>query len=655
VGTLVELSIADVGLVAWYAAVVLLPGGVVGYAGGLRGWQLVVSAPLLSYAVAGLTGPLTSAVGIGWSPAVLLAGTLLLAGAVTVLRAWIGSRGYRPEVRRPAPWTRAANGALASVVALAAVVGAGAVLGGVRRLGAIPQDWDAVFHANGIRWIDETGDAGLFGMSRVNWYEPGTSIFYPNAYHLLGAVVRVSTGGDVPSVLNAHTMLIPGLAALVLAGLVRRFGGSVVAASGAALAAVAVGPLYDMLWRGPLLPYATAVALAPAFVVLLADLLDARGTRARAGRGALLALSTAGLVCLHPATLFGAAVLGTGYLLGRWTVRRTGIGREALVATAAGAAGLLLAFQQIDGAIYSAANYPPADWPADLTWPHATSELVTFSHAALTPQTWLTVLAAVGLLTYGRLDELRWVGVPLAVFGVLFVLSASSDAGWVNTLTRPWWNDRFRLAGIFGLLACVLVGHGLAQVHRAVTVLPARMRTDLTVPARERPVAAGVAVLLAFVLVSGLLYLPHNAPRMGRNVGDGPAVSAGEIAAMQALGELVPPGVRVLNDRNDGSVWMYAIAGVLPVAGHYDATNLGETDVGLLESRFDEYEHDPAVRAAAERLNVGYVMVGRGFLRGDSGRAAGLTDLDGAPYLEQVFRNDDATIYRIVGTDPGRP
>jgi hypothetical protein len=77
--------------------------------------------------------------------------------------------------------------------------------------------------------------------------------------------------------------------------------------------------------------------------------------------------------------------------------------------------------------------------------------------------------------------------------------------------------------------------------------------------------------------------------------------------------------------------------------------------VGLLESRFNEYDRDPAVRAAVARLHVGYVMVGEGFLRDYSTRASGLTDLDGAPYLQVVFRNDAATVYRIVDTAPDRP
>jgi hypothetical protein len=102
----------------------------------------------------------------------------------------------------------------------------------------------------------------------------------------------------------------------------------------------------------------------------------------------------------------------------------------------------------------------------------------------------------------------------------------------------------------------------------------------------------------------------------------------------------------VLNDRGDGSVWMYAIAGVRPVAGHYDATLTGP-DAALLAARFNKYDTDPKVRAAVRRLHVGYVILGRGFLRPGAGREPGLRDLDGVTALDQVYKTRDVVIYKI--------
>ena len=56
-----------VGVIVLYAVALLLPGGLLGALAGLRGWTLAASAPLLTYAIAGLAGPLCAALGIAWS------------------------------------------------------------------------------------------------------------------------------------------------------------------------------------------------------------------------------------------------------------------------------------------------------------------------------------------------------------------------------------------------------------------------------------------------------------------------------------------------------------------------------------------------------------------------------------------------------------
>ena len=135
---------------------------------------------------------------------------------------------------------------------------------------------------------------------------------------------------------------------------------------------------------------------------------------------------------------------------------------------------------------------------------------------------------------------------------------------------------------------------------------------------------------------------------------DGPVVSHDEAQAMRVLATLVPPGERVLNDRGDGSAWMYAIAGVLPVAGHYNASRIGP-DAFTLAGNFRDYPVDPQVREAVARLGVHYVMLGRGFVREDYRRQWGFRGLENKPWLEEVYRNPDAVIYRIRPTEAGRP
>ena len=155
------------------------------------------------------------------------------------------------------------------------------------------------------------------------------------------------------------------------------------------------------------------------------------------------------------------------------------------------------------------------------------------------------------------------------------MLAASSDAAWVNALTRPWWNDRWRFIGLCVVPIAVFAGHGLAELQRWLAGrLAHSRRLDPRLTRRPAALAAGLVAAL-FLVASGGLYAGRNIARMRLSAPDGPVVSAHEAEAMRVLGTLVPPGQRVLNDRGDGSAWMYAIAGVLPVAGHYNASQIG--------------------------------------------------------------------------------
>ncbi|MGE3285739.1 MAG: DUF6541 family protein [Pseudonocardia sp.] len=617
-------------LVGLYAAVLWGPGLLLGRLAGVRSWTLAAAAPLFTYAVAGIAGPLLTTLGIAWSPASAAAavgGAALLAAA-----AYAAVRRVRPP---HSPWSRRAGYGVAAGTAAVAAFGVAVVGVGIGRLGAIPQDWDAAFHANGIRWIADTGDASLTGMGRVNWYETGVEVFYPNAYHLVAAVVYRISGADIPSVLNAQTMLLPAMAALAVVALVHRFRGSPVLAVAAAACAVAVSAFYDMLERGPLFPFVTGVALLPPAVVLLFDLLDARAGAPRRVAACVFAVALAGLVCLNPAMLFSAVLLAVPAVVQRWLRWPRVAWPELRVVLAGGAVAAVLVAPQLLGSLRTVSG-EPFDWPAEFSAPEAVLRLVTldFTGAA---QWALVVAAAIGLVRVATLQGLRWVPVVGLLVGVLFVLAASSDATWVTLVTRPWWNDRYRLAGLLVLPVALLAGHGIAELHR----LLARAAG----PGARSALAGAVAVVLVLSSTQ-VLYAERSVERMRRSVADGPVVSRSEADAMRALAWLVPPGERVLNDRYDGSVWMYALAGVQPVAGYYSDADLGP-DARLLAEHFHDYADDPQVRAAVARLRVSTVIVTQGYVRRWYGRSAGLTDLDGRPWLQKVYATDDATVYRI--------
>jgi hypothetical protein len=639
---------AAVGVIVLYAVTLLFPGALLGALAGLRGWTLAASAPLLTYAAAGLAGPLFTAAGLRWSAAAFATATIV-AGVVTAGLRWLLHRRWpRRDTRQTGPdWSITAHAGVAVAVAVAVGIGIAAVLGGIRSLSAIPQDWDAVFHASGIRYIAETGDSSVFGMATTNWFEGNAHLYYPNAYHLVAATVYQMSGAPIPTVLNAHTVLIPGLLALTLVAMVHRFGGRPVLAAATALAAVAITPVYDLLWRGPLLPFATGVVLTPLAAVLVRDLLDARGLRSALGPAAVFIGGLAGYFCVHPAILVGAIVFVLPMLVQRWwgpwrsTARQAA--RELGVLVAAGLLAAAVCGVQVAGALSTGGNTEKLDRQVEATVAGAVGQLVTFGHGIDTIQLRLMLIMMLGLACATRLGGLRWVIGTAVLFGVLFVITAASADPTLRVVSSIWWDDSWRLVGLAALPMAVVIGNGVAEVQRFLASAVGRRSAVVGL-------ATAAGVLLAFALGTRDLYLERDQIRMSQNAGNGPAVSQLEIEGMEAIAKIVPPGARVLNDRGDGSAWMYPLTGVKPVAGHYDDLRLGP-DATLLAARFNQYLRDPEVRSAIAALDIHYVQLDQGFLRRWAVRQPGLTDLAGQPWLQVVYSNPDVVLYKI---EPGR-
>ena len=68
----------------------------------------------------------------------------------------------------------------------------------------------------------------------------------------------------------------------------------------------------------------------------------------------------------------------------------------------------------------------------------------------------------------------------------------------------------------------------------------------------------------------------------------------------------------------------------------------------LLQAEFNDFASDAAVRDAVKYLKVSYVIVDTGYVHGGKERVAGLRDLEGKPFVQKVFSNQDSTIYRLV-------
>lgn len=631
-----------------YALLIVLPGLLVAASAGLRGWRLAGLAPLLTYAVAGLAGPWLAAVGIPFTVLSFLAVVVLAAGAAFGVRLLVRRRsGAAPD---PTPWASVAHWGVLACWSVAAILGAYTILRGFGVGNAIAQGFDAVYHANGIRYIADTGDGSLSGTGNTNWY--GQELFYPNAYHLVGSLAFGLTGADIPTLLNANTVLLPVLLALSLIVLVRQFRGRAVLAGAVALVAVTpVTLLYESLDHGPLYPFLLGLAFTPLATVALHSYL----MRPALDTGFVLGAVAVGLLTIHSSTLFTGILFAMPLLFQRWAQageRRLRTVRHDLTALLPVAGvSVLLSWLQLFGALgLATGDIPYKGWPSETGVNTALGSLLTFQHFEPYPQLWLTAALLVGLVALRSLGDLRWVAMTALITGVFAVAVMSSDHPLVKLLSRPWWDDPYRLLAIATVPLCLIAAHGVATTQQWFTV---RMSPWQIPVAHAAPALTSAAVLAVFLLGTGGLYSSANAAVVQPGYGPRPEVGAhelpvtkGEAAAMLELRERARPGDWAMNDRADGTAWTYAISGVRPVAGHFDRA-LAPPQARLLSARFNQYSSDPEVRATVADLNVRWVIVGTGGYPKDAPRPPGLTGLDKLPFLHLVYRNDEAALYEL--------
>jgi len=623
----------------------LAPGGLVAMAAGLRAWHALATAPLITYGLAAVAATAAEAVDVPWGGWFLAVEAAVLAGSVWAVRARTGA-GPQAALLRLAGRPSRDDIVVATGVLVGGFVSMAAMLRGFGSLDRPNQTWDYTYHANITRFIADSGDVAVSALRVVNNWET-ESFYYPNAHAAIAAVVRGATGADVFSVLNAQILLLGGLSGLGLAVLLRDLGAplAVTASTPVLLAGFTSFP-YDLVWRGPLLPYATGLAVTPAFLVLVRAMVVER----RLPYVVLAALGGAALFGLQPSTALSGAFLALLMVVQHWWSRRRIDGREAGLLAGAAALTVVVGAPAVLGALRASAGTTDVDWAAEMTPGEAIRTLLVLDTSAPGPQLWLALSVGAGLLAVRSARYLWWWVAGSGVALVLFVLTAASDAALVETLTRPWWNDRWRFAALAVLGMAPLAAHGLWRASLAVGALVCRLRGERggRLPLRGRTAVFG-CTLAAVVLLSHGLYWSDNHARIARAYQHDRYLDDAEVEAMAWLAERIPSGQTVMNDSADGSAYLLALEGVRPVFGHLVSRFLvlGPTQT-LLRERFHCLDSDVAVREAIDRLDIGYVFLGSGFINAQSERVPGLRRLADSPSLHPVYDRDGVRIYEVT-------
>lgn len=682
------------------AALLVLPGWTLLRLAGVRGLLAAGGAAPVSVALVGVAAFLAGAVGVpwGWTP-------VGVALAVAMLAAWGLGRWVRHEQRaralRPAGlWARRFElGRARRPWVAAALVGAVLLLCvpvalGMGRPDAVLQQWDAVFHLNGLRAVQETGLASNRGAMRPLYGEVGDLVYYPAVWHAL--VALLPAGGSVTLAANASTFVLGGLVwPLGVAALARVLLWRWWTATPLALLLVGTFGAFPAVVLSTLAqwPFALAVALVPGAAAL------AVASRARVDRGVpatasarlavtvLVVLTAAGGVALaHGSGVFSLALVLGPYALAslthaasrRWAAgQRRRVVASAVVGGAVVVGGLvvvltnptvqnMLTFPRATRAFYPVTiagvliDQPLSGPVGDVVVAVATlAGIVVVLRARLGAVPWLPVRQGSAATQVERaradLQGITWVVGAWALVIALTALAAGPPTP-LRVLTGLWYSQAARIHAVLPVVAVPLAALGClvlgGVVARRLGDRAGRVALVSVAGATPSRAAASVAVL---ALVTSLPWtVPATVGRFAEAYEPGATrwghmLSPEEVRLLGRLDRVLPPDALVIGDPANGAALVWAVADRHVFLPQLSVSNL-TADQRLLRASFSDLVTDPEVCEAVRRNGITHLYVDTATAADGAKVDAGAPGLHRAPSegVEVVDSEGTATVYRLT-------
>lgn len=661
-----------------------LPGLALLWAFGQRGGRILLTAPVFSVAVVGLTGVVLDLAGIPYGALTQVAAAVVLAALAWLVGRLLPRGGHAPGPHDagadPAGPAERSGGAGRWLFPAGAAAGLaiGAVLL-VRRMAsvighpeAMAQRWDNIFHLNAIRYVVETGNGSTLTLNRMVSPE-STIALYPAAWHQL-ASLAVPLAGD--SVLVAHNLTLLAVGGLVWPAscifLVRCLvGPSPVAAvvAGTAAAGFSVFPLGLMAW-GPLFPNILALALAPVSLGLLVRLLGPGVSADRTARtpdaagrvrlAASLVVTLGALFVSQPNAFLALLVVAVPLAATAWWLGLRAAAGARRRGPALGLAAVAVVVVTTWLLLWNVLTTDRA-WDPFTSFGRGVGEAVVFTANGRDDVPWvLVVLTAAGVYAAISRRRLRWLVLGHLSLVLLYAVSAGGEEGpWREWLTGGWYVDSYRLAATLPLTAVPLAALGAAHVVEGLAAGATALASFAGRPRAARtalPVAA--VVVLALVVPYSQIGSLTQATRWGKQYyaweGAESVLTRDEYELLEDLDELTDPeDVIAVNPWNGGSL-AFAV-GERPVTQYHVGTPGPE--VREIVTGIDAAVPGSPACEAAEELDVRYVLdFGTQFIIPDEPSAlayTGVNAVDPAVDLNLVLveRNGQAALYEIVGCD----
>jgi hypothetical protein len=612
-----------------------LPGLLVTYGFGLRSIAAWGLAPVISVAVASATAVVAEKAGVNWSVPLVVCVALVIA-VLTTLVAFLLRRRVPFQLPDPRRVTFAA--ALGFVPAL--VIGVVTVMHGFLHPDALSQTYDAVLHYNAIASILDTHHASSLTLGSLSTQgEPGS--FYPAAWHDLTSLVVMTGNNGIPVSVNMISAVIalavwPVSCMLLVRQVIGRSAAGM-AITGLLSIAFTAFP-WDLLSFGVLWPNLLGMSITPAILALVISI-TGLATEDAIGRGRSWILLPVALVAAgfaHPNSIFtliALSIFPVGIAVGRraFRWRRTQHTVRAVVEIVVTVV-VFLAVWYLSATAKAFAQVRDFYWAPIDTPAKAVGEILlngTTNYDAL----WLlSIVVLIGIWLFRRVIGVRWLVGGFAMTGFLYVVAAALNRRDTEKFTGFWYNDPHRLAAMLPITAVPLAVAAIVWLGQRVTTLLAERRwaivggdplpvgsTDNRVVAflRTRTFAVSTVVIaLLLTLLTGGMYAHKHVVTVAAHyiepLGDqnNRMVDPSEQQFFQRIKKDIPQDSVVADNPWDGSALLWALADRRVLFAHLGIATT--TDQVYLADHLDQASTDPQVCKVAQRLHVGYLVIGDG-------------------------------------------
>src|SRR5271163_2510327 len=640
-------------------------------------WPIAIAVgPTLTYGVVALAIIPFGAIGIPWN------GWTALATLAVVCVVMIGLQPLLARYRDTEAEARGIGRLPALTVAAGVLLGAllimWAAYRGITHWQSIPSTWDAVWHANTVRFILDTGQASSTHMGELRNVETHQALYYPSVFHAMAAVFCQLTGaapttGYTLTSVAAAVWLFPSSAAMLTWRLLRPGTTHDSSASGEWRAAGAAAAAAAMSASFTSVPYVEfGVAAMPnlaAYGVAIPTFVLITSTLRHRDRIPAAVLALVGILSVH---LTGGFVVIV-FLLAWWLfdARRHPVrGRLADL--------LSLGLVAVPTAVILAPQFIGVAHQADIIAGHAFPSFKTVKQGVIDAlflhtrhlndfpiQYGLVVLSAIGMaiLLYKRI---WW---PPALWLVLTVATIYSGAPFHNpfgatieVFSQFFYNDPRRLTSAVTMLVTPMAGIAVFAMVAGAVAGAKCLTARFAKPPAAVWVSATVLLLVMTTVLTARHYLYRHLVLFGDKY-DSVIINQKDLDAMAYLATL--PGARdtLIGDSNvDGTAWMYAVADLHPLWTHYDYPQ--QTGPGYNRFIFWAYadadalpggpeEKRALVPEAIRALNIRYILTSAPTVRGFK-VPDGLVSIDQSKWWAKIYDNGEAWIYEWRGA-PATP